>query len=239
MNNQTFLKLKELVEVAGLLGYDLLLENRINLIAYNKEGRAKTIRFYNYEETDIKQLEKRLEDIASKHRQKWEPEFMRLLPSITVLGWTVEFDALSVTLRDNDCSSCAFIYDEIGFSEMSELLADALLEQYAANLTESGSDGSDSVTCKRYAKQCGTFCKGNCDGCQPATDTLETDQGTTASCPDSNNCQDCDNDHCSQNPNAALLIWNKLDQDQQNLISCSLSSEDRETLFAALGLANS
>ena len=46
----------------------------------------------------------------------------------------------------------------------------------------------------------------------------------------------CDNDHCKKNPNVALLIWNKLDQDQQNLISCSLSPEDQEVLFAAVGL---
>lgn len=243
MNNQTFLKLRELVEVAGILDLSLLLEDRINLIAYDAKGKIKSSNLYDYEDDSITSLETHLNELAGKRRQKWEPEFMRLMSSIAALNWDAKFDDLGVTLYDEDGASAMFTYGEFGLYEMTELLTDALLEQHTANLEgttpHAVASGIVHLT-GGCAKHCGGNCN-NCEGCNndcgnkatPAnteTQTAETDKCSKG------NCDNCDNDHCKKNPNVALLIWNKLDQDQQNLISCGLSPEDQEVLFAAVGL---
>lgn len=241
MNNATFLKLRELVEMANILDLSLLLEDRINLIAYDAKGKIKSSNLYDYEDTSIASLEDYLNEVAANQRQKWEPEFMRLMSSIATLNWSVEFDALSVTLHDEDDATAMFTYNEVGLYDMTELLTDALLEQHTAKLegttrhTVAAGTGYLNSGCTR---NCGGNCN-NCGGCnndydnKAIPDNTETQTKDSGKCSEGN-CDNCDNDYCKKNPNAALLIWNKLDQDQQKLISSSLSPEEQEVLFAAL-----
>lgn len=241
MNNATFLKLKELVEVANILDLRLLLEDRINLIAYDAKGKIKSSNLYDYEETSIASLEDYLNEVATNQRQKWEPEFMRLMSSIATLNWSAEFDTLGVTLHDEDNASAMFTYNEVGLYDMTELLTDALLEQHTTNL-EGTTHHTVTAGIVHLTGGCAKNCSGNCGNCEgcdndcgnKATPASTEAQATKTDKCSKGNCDNCDNDRCKKNPNAALLIWNKLDQDQQKLISSSLSTEEQKILFAAL-----
>lgn len=241
MNNATFLKLRELVEIANILDLSLLLEDRINLITYDAKGKIKSSNLYDYEETSIASLEDCLNEVATNQRQKWEPEFMRLMSSIATLNWSVEFDALGVTLHDEDGVTAMFAYNEVGLYDMTELLTDALLEQHTTNL-EGTTHQTVTAGIVHLTGGCAKNCSGNCNNCEGCNNNCsnkaipanaETQTKETDKCSEGD-CNNCDNDYCKKNPNAALLIWNKLDQDQQKLISSSLSPEEQNILFAAL-----
>lgn len=241
MNNATFLKLKELVEVANILDLCLLLEDRINLIAYDAKGKIKSSNLYDYEDTCITSLEEHLNEIAADQRQKWEPEFMRLMSSIATLNWSAEFDTLGVILHDEDDASAMFTYNEVGLYDMTELLTDALLGQHTTNL-EGTTHQTVTAGIVHLTGGCAKNCSGNCSNCEGCNNDCDNkavpnnakmQAKKTNKCSEEN-CNNCDNDYCKKNPNAALLIWNKLDQDQQKLISSSLSPEEQKILFAAL-----
>jgi len=159
MKNTIFLKLRELVETAAMLERSLLLEDRINLISYDPKGKIKSSRLYDYDPDSIKNLEEHLDKIALKQRQKWEPEFMRLVPPLATLGWETESNNLGVTVHKDKTTSIMYPYNDIGFYEMADQLTDALLEKHAAKFAD----------------------------CHSAKGTTQTEQGTNKSCQNCHN----------------------------------------------------
>lgn len=250
MTNETYLKLKELVETATLLEHSLLLEERINLVSYDHKGRIKSSHLYDYEDDSINHLEERLKDITLRQRQKWEPEFKRLTPSLTVLCWNIEFTNQGVILHHDAGASTLYPYGGTGLCAMTELLTDALLEKHAPDTTETTiccstdpASGRSTTSCACHAHCGNSACVEGCQHCpstekpdQTEQETDETSQGTGTRhhCKSCNNCNDCNNDRCDKNPNIVRLLWDTLTEDQQKQFSFSLSPDIQEKLSAAL-----
>lgn len=159
MNDTLYSKLKDLVETTTTLGHTLLLEDRINLVVYNRKNKIKSNHFYEYNESDIELLEKRLQKIAKKQRKKWESEFMRLLGAIKMLQWNANFELLVVKLETRN-GIYLYSYNEIGFCEMADFIADTLLEKYATESDEESESLSAPMTCSGCDESCNN-CKSN------------------------------------------------------------------------------
>jgi len=233
MNKQLYLKLRELVEIAQILDCSVLPENFINFTKYSAEGKVESSELFDYDDASIIKIDKTLNAIAAERRRKWEPEFMRFVPSLVVLNWRIEPDALGVILYNDEGAPTTFNYGENGLYEMADLLADALLERHAASLDQGTNDSAESDAA-HSTKSCGECC-GNCgDKCHCNEET--TPAGTDESTPEDKKCRckDCNDDRYSKNPNLLRLLWQQLDGDKRNNVLMNLPPEAKNELITAV-----
>lgn len=212
MKNINIAQIKEIMETANILGYDLLPGHTLELVEYNSKGKVKATHIYEPTKKGIKRLNEHLESIAHEQQEKWLPEFMRFIPSLSFLNWSVEADLLYLTVHA-DNGWYVFHYDAVGLNAMTELLSEALLDQHMDTSNEEAKHQSSIDN--RISS-----CQGDCQKCH-------TSHGESAC---SGGCQHCNNDVRDQETNAAMIIWEQLDEEQRNEIISQLSPEQREVL---------
>lgn len=199
--------LETLIVTAEDVGRTLLLDERINLIAYDEKGNISSNHTYGYDGESIKNLSERLDKIASKQRARWTPNFKQFLPALDSLGFTMEFCASHVKV-----GAKLYRYNNTGVRTMADDISDALLELHAGEF-------GDRIPINKA---------------NYPNNITEGDDHGDIEC--KHDCDNCKNKFCSKNPNLVHLLWHTLTEKQQETFLSNLSPEAKTQLTAALNL---
>lgn len=234
MKKKTRIKLKNLVEIARLVNHDVILDDKIKLIHYTEDGRIRLVAIYDYDKPSLDDLEVNLTNIAKANREKWQPEFEKLLPSVFTLNWDMEFDVFGITFRDNNHCSYAFTYGSDELIDAVELLTDAILQRYSKkSLRRQQKDdtgylcGGDICLKGNHCKACTKHDTTNNETFIPPLPQSESIHDTIVTPP------------TSQLKLDRILIrslWDELDNTQRRLFLTKLTDVNRQILETILNV---
>lgn len=215
MKEEMFLSLHEIVKNAKMLGLTVLLENRINLIKYDKKGKIKSLDLFDYDEKNIQKIQNYLNKIEQRKHGKWEPEFRRIIPALETLNWRFESCYAQAAIIDSVGYITYYPYSKEGVTNLSEEISNRLLSMHAKKITSSKLLPADAEKPTRK---------------ESVTDLPTADDNE----PCSQKCQECNNRNCQRDPLLVAVLWYNLDEESRQKLMNSLPPERQEELRQCL-----
>lgn len=127
MNN----RMKDLMDRAGKLGYQLIPGNESTLYRFRKED-GKLQLMQTFRENEIDKLIRTLNEAAAFASQEWMPQFMLLTTTLTSLN--LHFSPLQdemAILTEDDETVKTFPYSYTGIERCAKFIGDEMIKSYS------------------------------------------------------------------------------------------------------------